>query len=83
MDNSTTAMTGHQPHPGTNKTGMGEEVTATRIEEIIKACGVRKIKTIDPINQKEFIKTIKEFLNNKNNEVSVIIAKRPCLFAKV
>jgi len=82
MDNSTTAMTGHQPHPGTNKTGMGEDVRATKIEEIIKACGVRKIKTIDPINQKELIKTIKEFLNNKNNEVSVIIAKRPCLFVK-
>jgi len=83
MDNSTTAMTGHQPHPGTNKTGMGEETRKTKIEEIIRACGVRKIKTIDPINQKEFIKTIKTFLNNKNNEVSVIIAKRPCLFIKV
>jgi len=80
MDNSTTAMTGHQPHPGTSKTGMGEETRKIKIEEIIRACGVRKIKTIDPINQKEFIKTVKTFLNNKNNEVSVIIAKRPCLF---
>lgn len=83
MDNSTTAMTGQQPHPGTNKTGMGEETRGTKIEEIIRACGVKKIKTIDPINQKEFIKTIKTFLNNKNNEVSVIIAKRPCLFIEV
>jgi len=80
MDNSTTAMTGHQPHPGTNKTGMGEETRKIKIEEIIRACGVEKIKTIDPINQKEFIKTVKTFLNNKNNKVSVIIAKRPCLF---
>jgi len=81
MDNRTTAMTGHQPHPGTEKTGMGEKTEATKIEEIVKACGVKNLKIIDPINQKEFIKTVQKFLKNK--EVSVIIAKRPCLFIKI
>ena len=33
MDNRTTAMTGHQPHPGTGKTGMGEPAPMLSIEE--------------------------------------------------
>ena len=81
MDNRTTAMTGHQPHPGTEKTGMGEKTEATKIEDIIKACGVKNLKIIDPVNQKEFIKTVQKFL--KNEEVSVIIARKPCKFIKI
>ena len=80
MDNKSTAMTGHQPHPGVGKTGMGEKTTAIKIEDIVRACGVRNLKIIDPINQKDFIKTVKEFLEKK--EVSVIIARRPCIFVK-
>ena len=71
MDNQTTAMTGHQPHPG---------VSGVKMENIIKGCGVKNLEIIDPINQKEFIKTIKEFLKKK--DVSVIIARRPCIFVK-
>ncbi len=71
LENQTTAMTGHQPHPG---------IRGIKIEEIVKACGVKNLKIIDPINQKEFTKTVKEFLNKK--EVSVIIARRPCIFVK-
>lgn len=80
MDNQTTAMTGHQPHPGTAKTGAGEVVPKIKIEEMVKACGVRNLKIIDPADQKEFTKTVRQFLENK--EVSVIIAQRPCLFVK-
>ncbi len=71
MNNEITAMTGHQPHPG---------VDGIKIENIVKACGVKNLKVIDPINQKEMINTIKDFLNKK--EVSVIIARRPCVFVK-
>ena len=88
MDNRTTAMTGHQPHPGSDvKTDSGykktkdiKDYTGPKIENIVKACGVKNLKVIDPINQKEFIQTIKEFL--KKEEVSVIIARRPCIFVK-
>jgi len=51
-----------------------------KIEDIIKACGVKNLKIIDQGNQKEFVKTVKEFLQKK--EVSVIIARRPCIFVK-
>ncbi len=69
LDNQTTAMTGHQPHPG----------KVIKIEKIVKACEVKNLKVLDPINQKEFIKTVKEFLIK--DEVSVIIVRRPCVFA--
>ena len=72
MDNRTTAMTGQQPHPGAP--AKGEEI---KIEDIVRALGVKHVKTIDPINIKEFEQTIKEFLEKK--EVSVIIARRACI----
>jgi len=75
MENRTTAMTGHQPHPGAPAKPDG-----IKIENIVKSCGVKNLKVIDPIKQKEFINTVKKFLNKK--EVSVIIARRPCKFVK-
>ena len=74
LHNETTAMTGHQPHPAASSESPG-----VNIEAVVSACGVKHVKTIDPINQKEFIKTVKDFLNK--DEVSVIISKHPCLFA--
>jgi indolepyruvate ferredoxin oxidoreductase alpha subunit len=73
MNNQTTAMTGHQPHPAASE---GEEVV--KIEEVVKACGVKNVKTIDPVNSQEFEETVKEFLSK--DEVSVIIARHPCVF---
>ena len=74
-DNRTTAMTGLQPNPGAPAVPNG-----IKVENIVRACGVKNLKVIDPINQKKFIKTVKEFLNKK--EVSVIIARRPCIWIK-
>ena len=76
MDNRITAMTGHQPNPGMGLTGMGDEAEEIKIEEIVKACGVKHIKVIDPQNMDEFKQTVREFLNK--DEVSVIVAKRIC-----
>jgi len=76
MDNRITAMTGHQPNPGMGKTGMWEDTTDLKIENIVKACGVKNVKVIDPQNINELKATIKDFINKK--EVSVIVAKRIC-----
>ena len=73
MNNMTTAMTGHQPHPGVPAAPNG-----IKIENIVKGCGVKNWKVIDPANQKEFVAAVKEFLTK--TEVSVIIAKHPCMF---
>lgn len=76
LDNRITAMTGFQPHPGSGKTGMGEETKPIGIEDIAEACGVENIRIVDPFNLNEMVKTIKEFL--KKDKVSVIVAKREC-----
>ncbi len=36
LDNSTTAMTGHQPHPGTGRTMMGDVVAKINIEKVLR-----------------------------------------------
>ena len=46
MDNSTTAMTGHQPHPGLKT----DSAPVVKIENIVKACGVKNLKIIGLIH---------------------------------
>lgn len=46
LDNRTTAMTGHQPHPGTGKTALGEATKLIDIEGILKSCGIEFVKTV-------------------------------------
>ena len=75
LNNETTAMTGHQPHPGAPVTPNG-----INIENIVRGCGVKYVKTLDPVNQEEFVQTVKEFLEKP--EVSVIISKRACIQIK-
>lgn len=77
MDNRITAMTGHQPNPGMGETGMWEDTREIKIEDIVKACGVKNVKVIDPIETEKLQSTIKEFLAKK--EVSVIISRRICV----
>lgn len=47
LDNHTTAMTGHQPHPGIGVTAMGSPAQIIDIAEVLKSCGVRMVKTIE------------------------------------
>ncbi len=77
LDNRITAMTGHQEHPGTGKTLMGEDTVTINPEDIVKACGVKHVFTVDPYNLKELKKVIKREVERK--EPSVIIARRPCI----
>ena len=76
LDNRYTAMTGHQPHPGTGITGLKEETKQVAIEDIVRACGVEWVKVVDPFNVNEMVATVKEFL--AKDRVSVIVAKREC-----
>lgn len=77
FENQTTAMTGHQPHPGIGKRQEENGVEPIKIEEIVKSCGVKNLKVIDQVTQQEeFQRALKEFL--EKDEVSVIIAKHIC-----
>ena len=77
LDNSTTAMTGHQPHPGTGMTATGERTTMVSIEALAKALGAGLVETVDPYHLDE---TMKSFQRAKDYPgLSVIIAKQPCV----
>ncbi len=75
-DNRTTGMTGHQPHPGTGKTLMGKETTAVDPAELARACGVKRILTVDPYQTKTTRKQVREFLAEPGP--AVIVSRRPC-----
>jgi indolepyruvate ferredoxin oxidoreductase, alpha subunit len=76
LDNRTTAMTGHQDHPGTGTTLMGEPTTAVSIEEVGRACGMKNIATVNPYNLKETQKAVSDALSS--NEPSLIVTRAPC-----
>jgi len=82
LDNGTTAMTGHQPHPGVDMEALNfSGYNRVSIEQIVKAVGVQHVTVIRPYKIKKSIESIKEALNFKG--VSVIISKEMCtLYAK-
>ncbi len=80
LDNRTTAMTGGQPHPGLPVDGMGLEAPEISIEEIVKASGVKFLRTINPLNVKKSQETFKEAL--EFDGVAVVISKYPCMLIK-
>lgn len=76
VDNRTTAMTGHQEHPGTGLTLMGEKTIAASIEQIGQACGIERVHTVDPYDTEQTQKVIAEELNTK--EPSLIVSRAAC-----
>lgn len=77
LDNSTTAMTGHQPHPGTGRNMMGDIVEKVSIENILKGIGLNFVKTVDPLHLEEAVATVREAAAKKG--VKAIIFKSPCI----
>ena len=77
LDNSTTAMTGNQPHPGTGMTMMGDISEKISIPDIIKALGVKDLAIVDPFDFEATCNTIKELADKSG--VRVIIFKSPCI----
>lgn len=81
LDNRTTAMTGHQPHPGSVVGPSCCDITAVSIEAVVEGCGVKWLRIVDPYDIKTTTEAVKEAL--KQPTVSVIIARRECaLIAK-
>lgn len=81
LDNSTTAMTGHQPHPGTGITGMGMHSVSIKPEKVAEACGVQFVKVVNPFDIKNSEATLKEAL--KQSTPSVVVFRAPCALVDV
>ena len=77
LDNRTTGMTGHQNHPATGKTIKNEPTYELDLAEVCRAVGVPNVRTVDPGNLAETEAAVREEL--AKDEVSVIIAKKPCV----
>ena len=77
LDNSTTAMTGHQPHPGTGRTMMGQVVDQVSIVKVLEALGLTKIITVDPLDLEASVNAVLEV--SAMDGVKAVIFKSPCI----
>jgi indolepyruvate ferredoxin oxidoreductase, alpha subunit len=80
LDNRGTAMTGHQDHPGTGVTLMGEQTHELDIAALARACGVKRVVTADPAKVEEFERIVREEVAAE--EPSVIVSLRKCILKK-
>ena len=80
LDNSITGMTGHQDNPTTGKTIRGEATKQVDLILLCKALGIQHVSVVDPFDLAAFEKAVKEEVARE--EVSVIIAQRPCALLK-
>ncbi|MFO8133149.1 MAG: thiamine pyrophosphate-dependent enzyme, partial [Thermoplasmatota archaeon] len=76
LDNRTTAMTGHQPHPGTEHDGMGYPAVQLKAEDVVKGLGVQHVEVVNPNN---LAKTKEAFQRALDYEgAAVVVSKAPC-----
>jgi TPP-dependent indolepyruvate ferredoxin oxidoreductase alpha subunit len=75
LDNSATAMTGFQPHPGTGKNVLGDEAPRMDIVEICRSLGCQ-VKVADPFEIRATTRTIRDLL--KKEGVQVLILRQSC-----
>ena len=78
LDNSTTAMTGHQEHPGTGRTLEHEQTARLSFEALGRALGIPHVVVCDPLTDRPgFERLLRECLGN--GQLNLIIARRPCV----
>jgi indolepyruvate ferredoxin oxidoreductase alpha subunit len=79
LDNGTTAMTGHQPHPGVELTPKGRQAPRVNLEAVVRGCGVEQVVTVQPLQVRKTIERVKEVVTDDRDQgVKVIISKAPC-----
>ena len=75
LDNSATAMTGFQPHPGTGNNVLGDEAPRLDIPDICRSLGCQ-VTVADPFEIRSTTKTIRELLGKDG--VQVLVLRRSC-----
>ncbi len=81
LDNGTTAMTGHQIHPGVDTAPMGLNLPQVIVEDVVRGCGVKDLHVVKPFNIKKTMESLKASL--EYDGMSVVVSKEFCpLFAK-
>ena len=77
LDNSTTAMTGNQPHPGIGLTMMGTSTKKISIRKIVEALDVTDIVCVDPLDLSAAKTAVHSVLDKKG--VRIILFESPCI----
>jgi len=76
LDNGTTAMTGHQEHPGTGISAQGKEATKVELEPLVRGIGVRDVSVVSAFDLKALRSSLRSALDNP--ELSVVIVRGAC-----
>lgn len=76
LDNQITAMTGHQPSPSSGYTATVEEVEQIKIEDILTASGIRKVRVVDPYDLQTTRGAFIEALRERGP--SAVVLRRVC-----
>lgn len=76
LDNGTTAMTGHQEHPGTGISAQGKKTTKVELETLVRGIGVKDVKVVDAFDLKSLRASVRNSLAKA--ELSVIIVRGTC-----
>ncbi len=77
LDNSTTGMTGGQPHPSAGKTLKGKPAPKLDLEAIVRAAGVRQVEIVDTWQRKQVGRALRAGL--AHDGPAVVIARGPCV----
>ncbi len=80
LDNSATAMTGFQPHPGTGRTAMGPEAPVVDIEALCKSLGAR-VQVKNPFDIQDTTDAICELLQDREG-IRVLILRQECALVR-
>ncbi|MBN2463700.1 MAG: indolepyruvate ferredoxin oxidoreductase subunit alpha [Dehalococcoidia bacterium] len=76
LDNGTTAMTGHQDHPGTGVSAQGKETVKVELEQLVRGVGVEDVKVVNAFDLKALRAALRGSLDNPR--LSVIIVRGTC-----
>ncbi len=76
LDNSTTAMTGHQNHPGTGTTLMGEATVKLDYVKLAESMGVRDARRVDAFDVPAVRAAIKYAVENE--EPTLLVMEGAC-----
>jgi indolepyruvate ferredoxin oxidoreductase alpha subunit len=76
LDNSTTAMTGHQDNPGTGRAVSGAETRRVDLERLVRGLGVDDVKVVGAFDLAAVAAAIQDSVERP--EPSVVIVKGNC-----
>ncbi|MDR0382234.1 MAG: indolepyruvate ferredoxin oxidoreductase subunit alpha [Oscillospiraceae bacterium] len=77
LDNGTTAMTGHQPHPGIGRTATGAAAAKVDIHTLVSALGVAALARVDALDLAAAKQAVTEMLDIRG--VRVLLFEGPCV----